>query len=412
MTVVCSPPDLGQGVALRLSTFLDCQARALGENGFQAIAGGPMGTALLSAAVTVFIALIGYRLMLGHTPDARDGVGWAVRLGIVLALVTSWPAFQALVYRVAVDAPTHVAAVLLPASGIAGESLDDRVQQSYDTLRLGVTQGKAVVVAGQNPQQAGAAAAATATQPILGEPLPKTASLLVIATSGVSAALRIAIGFLLAVAPLAIVSLLFGGTNGLFIGWVRALAGLALGLIGATVVTAIHLVAVEGELSNLQGAVLAQAGPEVDAQALTTIVLFFAVVTVVTTLAGLLMGSALRFARAHSILQSPPLVTERVEQVLVPQAARSPGEPAAGAPGAPAQARARAVAEVLSTAVHREQRVSAGAAERHIEQARPAAVAAAAERREEYRPVERIGVAGRRSLGRRTLSAARRDKVA
>ncbi|MCY7398723.1 MAG: type IV secretion system protein, partial [Sphingomonas bacterium] len=245
MTVVCSGPDTSLGVAYRLSEYLDCQARALGENGFQALAGGAMGTAILSAMVTVFIALIGYKLLLGHVPDARDGVGWAVRLGIVLALVTSWPAFQALVYRVAVDAPPDIAAVLLPASGLAGESLAERVQQSYDTLRLGLDTGQPAAAA-----QAGQPPAAQQVPPLL-EPLKKTASLLVISTVGLAGALRIAIGFLLAVAPLAIMSLLFRGTNGLFIGWVRALAGAALGLVGATVVTAIHLVVVESELAHL-----------------------------------------------------------------------------------------------------------------------------------------------------------------
>jgi type IV secretion system protein VirB6 len=406
MTILCSEPDTSLGVASRLSTYLDCQARALGENGFQALAGGAMGTALLSGVVTVFVALIGYRLMLGRTPDVRDGVGWAVRLGIVLALVTSWPAFQALVYRVAVDAPVHIAAVLLPASGLAGEGLDERVQQGYDTLRLGITDGVTVAPTAQAGQPA------VAARPVLGEPRPKTASLLVIATAGLAGALRIAIGFLLAVAPLAIMSLLFSGTNGLFIGWIRALAGLALGLVASTVVTAIHLVAVEGELAHLQAAGLAQAGVETDPQALTTVVLFFALVAVIATLAGIIMGSALRLPRAYAPLPSMLLVRERAEAQPAVRETVVRGQAAAGVPGPVAHARANAVAEVLSSAVHREQRAPASADQRQGQRAGSAAVAAAVEHHDEYRPVERIGVAGRRSLGRRTLSAARRDKVA
>ena len=46
MSVVCSGPDTSLGVAYRLSEYLDCQARALGENGFQALAGGALGTAV------------------------------------------------------------------------------------------------------------------------------------------------------------------------------------------------------------------------------------------------------------------------------------------------------------------------------------------------------------------------------
>lgn len=406
MTVTCSGPDTSLGVAYRLSEYLDCQARALGENGFQALAGGAMGTAILSAMVTVFIALIGYRLLLGHVPDARDGVGWAVRLGIVLALVTSWPAFQALVYRVAVDAPPDIAAVLLPASGLAGESLAERVQQSYDTMRLGIGNVQAAPAQASQPANAGQA-------PPLLEPLKKTASLLVIATMGLAGALRIAIGFLLAVAPLAIMSLLFRGTNGLFIGWVRALAGAALGLVGATVVTAIHLVAVESELAHLATAGGGEASISVDPQALTTVVMFFALVAVVTTLAAIGMGSALRLpaARVNFFTDSPPL-RERAD--ASPAAAETvvPSQTVRGVAGPAANARAAAVAEVLATAVHREQRPGQGAGRAHAPPPGQAAVTPATSRRGEDRMVERIGVTGRRSIGRRTLSAARRDKVA
>ena len=407
MTVVCAPPDTSLGVAYRLSEYLDCQARALGENGFQALAGGAMGTAILSAMVTVFIALIGYRLLLGHVPDARDGVGWAVRLGIVLALVTSWPAFQALVYRVAVYAPSDIAAVLLPASGLAGESLAERVQQSYDTMRLGIGNAPAAPAA-----QQGQPASAAQNPPLL-EPLKKTASLLVIATMGLAGALRIAIGFLLAVAPLAIMSLLFRGTNGLFVGWVRALASAALGLVGATIVTAIHLVAVESELAHIAAIGGGEASLSVDPQALTTIVMFFALVAVVTTLAAMRMGGALRLPAAYVNVPMPmsPLL-ERAEAQTAAPASVVANPPERGVAGPAANARAAAVAEVLTTAVHREQRPGQGAGRAHAPPPGQAAAAQAVDQRGPDRSVEPIGVAGRRSIGRRTMSAARRDKVA
>ena len=410
MTVACSGPDTTLGVAYRLSEYLDCQARALGENGFQALAGGALGTAALSALATIFVALIGYRMLLGHFPDAREGVGLAVRVGIVLALVTSWPAFQALVYRVAVDAPPSIAAVLLPASGLAGESLAERVQQAYDTIRLGISESQPAALAGQygqppTPQQT--------AQPLL-EPLKRTASLLVISTMGLAGALRIAIGFLLAVAPLAIMSLLFRGTNGLFIGWVRALVGAALGLIGATVVTAIHLVAVESELAHLATQGSGEASTTVDPQALTTVVMFFALVAVVTTLAAMRMGSALRLPAAvlPVALPAPATVETRADAQAATPATVVTTHGERGVAGAAGNARAAAVAEVLTTAVHRDQRTADGGARANVVPPGQSAVTGAADRRGEERTVERIGVAGRRDIGRRTLSAARRDRVA
>ena len=317
----------------------NCQARALGENGFQALAGGAMGTAILSALVTVFVALIGYRLLLGHVPDARDGVGWAVRLGIVLALVTSWPAFQALVYRVAVDAPPDIAAVLLPASGLAGESLDERVQQAYDTMRLGLGEQPPP----RRPRQAGQPANAAQQAPPILEPLPKTASLLVISTAGLVGALRIAIGFLLAVAPLAIMSLLFRGTNGLFIGWVRALAGAALGLVGATVVTAIHLVAVESELAHLAAIGGGEASVTVDPQALTTVVSFFALVAVVDDAGGDAHGQRAQAAAPAYVDFQPSLAAPRssAPRRSPPRSPRRSRASRCAAPPGPRRMRAR-----------------------------------------------------------------------
>jgi type IV secretion system protein VirB6 len=409
MTVMCAAPDPSVGVAYRLSAYLDCQARALGENGFQALAGGTIGTALLSGLITIFVALIGFRLMLGHAPNVRDGVGWMVRVAIVLALVTSWPAFQTLFYRVAVDGPAEIASVLLPASGVAGEAIDGRIQQSYDLLRLGSTGGQATVAAATD-------APARPQQGVLGEAVPKTASLLVISTAGLIGALRIAIGFLLAVAPLAIMSLLFPATNGLFAGWLRAITGLALGLAGATVVTAIHLVALESELAHAQALGAAEAGLMADPQALTTLVIFFALVALITTLAAMRMGSALSLAARPGLLLAP-----RIPARADPQPARRvellPGRPvhvSAGAAGAAgAAARARAVAETLSMSVRRDQRPAEAA--RPGSGMRPAstAIAEAAHRHDHHhRVVERIGLAGRRSIARRTRSAARRDQVA
>jgi hypothetical protein len=67
---------------------------------------------------------------------------------------------------------------------------------------------------------------------------------------------------------------------------------------------------------------------------------------------------------------------------------------------------------VLTTAVHREQRPADAGGRPHAPPTGPSATVPAAVQRGEDRTVERIGVAGRRDIGRRTLSAARRDKVA
>ena len=70
----------------------------------------PFQTAL-TALLTIYVALIGYR-MLFASGGARlsDGPGIALKIGAILALVTSWATFQTLVFDVAAQAPLEIAA--------------------------------------------------------------------------------------------------------------------------------------------------------------------------------------------------------------------------------------------------------------------------------------------------------------
>jgi len=420
--IACSLPDPDAGVALRLSSFLTCQAQALGENGYQALAGGPMVAGTMTGLVTIFVALIGYRFLLGSIPTMRDGVGWAIRLGMVLTLATGWPAFQVLVYRVAVDAPSEFAAVLLPASGLSAEGLDVRVQQAYDTIRLGSSVNPALGRQATPDRAAGAAQAGTygAMQrqqqqapnfgPLGQAALPQTASWFVVSTLGVTGGLRLATGFLLAIGPLAIMALLFDATLGLFIGWVRGLAGAALALLGATIVTALDLLLVESELAHLQA--VERGVTIIDPQALTTIVLAFTLVMLAAIWAAGRMSGAFSF----SLKRQETLITERSHSSLSERlsstipALRNSGQSAAGAAGAPP--RAQSVANALAGTMRREQ-VAAAAGE--------AGSAGSSSRRQPLGPrvgqdasslPTALGPSARRSMTRKTRSAMRRDGAA
>jgi type IV secretion system protein VirB6 len=414
--IACSPPDTGLGVAVRLAGYLDCQARALGENGFQAFIGGPAMASLLSGLVTIFVALIGYRLILGRTPDLRDGVGWAVRLGVVLALVTGWPAFQTLVYRVAVDGPVELAADLMPASGLPSDGLEVRVQAAYDTMRLGWSSepsAQASSQSGGEQDELATSVPSASPDPRLGigqAPLPQTASLFVMSTVGMAGAFRMGVGFLLAVGPLAILALLFDGTLGLFSGWVRALGGTSLATLAATLVTAVHLVVVEGELAAAQ--TYAQGGVvgSVDAQALTTIVFSFLAVALAAVFAALRMASAL------TLTASPELRMPATERLAGGAFAVAQAPPAfavqqgrTGFAASSEQTRMATVVDALSASVRREQAALATGGPGQV--ARSMTIVQATARTEPGGSVVPLGVAGRRSAGRQTRSARARDSV-
>jgi len=418
MTVACALPDDDIGVALRLSSYLQCQAQALGENGFQALAGGPMVAGMLSGLVTIFIALIGYRFILGHAPDLRDGIGWAIRLGMVLTLATGWPAFQTLIYRVAVDAPQELAAVLLPATSLPKDDLDTRIQQAYDTIRLGST---ATITSPAQPTPDQAIDQLQTQTPGISLPprtpsygplgqtaLPQTASWFVVSTLGVMGALRLAAGFLLAIGPLAIMALLFDATLGLFVGWIRGLAGAALALLGATIVTALDLLLVEGELAHLQS--VERGVSVIDPQGLTTIVLTFTLVMLAaiwgaTKTAG---GFRLSFVSAQTSQLAQSQSSLR-DHSMITSIAQARGQLFMGEATAPP--RAQSVAEALAGSVRREQ-VSISAGDQGMsggsERRQPMAQRG---REDATLPPTALGPAGRRSIGRKTRSTSRRDGI-
>ena len=63
--------------------------------------------------------------------------------------------------------------------------------------------------------------------------------------------MRLIAGLLLALGPFFIAFLLFEGTRGLFVGWIRALAAAALGALGTAVVLGVELAFLEPRLAEL-----------------------------------------------------------------------------------------------------------------------------------------------------------------
>src|SRR5688500_8822183 len=90
---------------------LDCQAQTLGSFGFQSLAatGSPAAVAL-TALLTLFVAIYGIRLLFGHGgSEARDLVGAMLKVGIVLTIAVSWPAWRTVAYDTVLYGPSEVA---------------------------------------------------------------------------------------------------------------------------------------------------------------------------------------------------------------------------------------------------------------------------------------------------------------
>ena len=131
MTEACALPTASPTIAAQLAAYADCHARLLGHSGFDGVLGHLLLPTLLTSLLTIYVALIGYRLLLGQAFDLRNAVLAALRLGIVIALATSWPTFETLIYRVSIEGPAEIAAVAVTGSDIEPSSAEDAAPIPY-----------------------------------------------------------------------------------------------------------------------------------------------------------------------------------------------------------------------------------------------------------------------------------------
>src|SRR5204862_1796175 len=104
-----------------------------------------------------------------------------------------------------------------------------------------------------NPGPATGAQSGAGTQPPLsaGWAFGGARLLFLAGAAGALAALRLIAGVLLALGPFFFAFLLFDGTRGLFEGWLRVLAGTALGALGTAVALGVELAFLEPRLAYL-----------------------------------------------------------------------------------------------------------------------------------------------------------------
>lgn len=243
----CQAGNPGDHVASQLLGYLDCQAQAIGRLGYVGLtAPGASVSLLLGALLTIVIALFGYRMLLGETPTLRSGLPMFLKIAIVLAFATSWPAYRTVVYDVVLKGPASLVGDIGGPAGLpgAGAGLATRID--------GVDQGfKALAIAG-----IGVPANQNDIEPPLWVGSDSfalgAARVVFLATAlGGFALLRIAGGLLLALGPLFFLFLLFEGSRGLFIGWLRALFGIMLGSVATAVLLGIEIGLLEPWLSDL-----------------------------------------------------------------------------------------------------------------------------------------------------------------
>jgi type IV secretion system protein VirB6 len=250
--MACPAIITGESFLLRTLAHIDCQAQVIGSYGYLAL-GQPGSTAsvLMTSLLTLFIALFGIRLLFGPPPGARDLVFDVLKIGIVLTLAFSWPAFRTVIYDVTLKAPAEIATTIGTASGNAqpGEGLAERLQRADNAIvrltEVGAGRNLGALIDKDAPGGT-FESAALADDTAFG-----SARLLFLAgTIGTLALLRIAAGLLLALAPLVAGLYFFPWTRGLVAGWIKGLVLTMAGSVGAALVLSVELAIIEPWLAD------------------------------------------------------------------------------------------------------------------------------------------------------------------
>ncbi|MDJ0643827.1 MAG: type IV secretion system protein [Erythrobacter sp.] len=247
----CPQIITGEQFLTRTLAHIDCQAQVIGSYGYVALGQpGSLASTLFVGLLTLFVALFGLRLLFGPPPGARDLVVDVLKIGIVLTLAFSWPAFRTVVYDVTLKGPAEVAGVIQSSSqsGTTGDlvarlqNADDRIVQLIET-GTGRQTGQFI-----NPDAPSNSFAGTALQD---DNAFGTARLLYLASIiGTLALLRIGAGLLLALAPIVAGLYFFNQSRGIFAGWLKGLVLTIAGSIGATVVLTVQLAMMEPWLAD------------------------------------------------------------------------------------------------------------------------------------------------------------------
>lgn len=194
---------------------VDCYANQTAAAGFSRLFGAD--GALLSALtilLTLYIAFFAISLLTGRS---RIGVSALtprmMTLGLVLTFATSWVAYQGFVWNLAVGAPDQLAGILAGTSGSATEIFAGKL----DAVFAAIVEAAAIVGQGGDAAASGGAGSMFTPANLMWI----AALLLLLGTVGVLVTARIALAILLALGPVFIVFVLFSGTRGLFVGWLR-----------------------------------------------------------------------------------------------------------------------------------------------------------------------------------------------
>ncbi len=246
---VCASPPPEMGLVEGLLGSVECNVLNMAEAGYGAIARpGSSFSVALTIMLTLYIGLLGFRLMIGRAPLRIDDLTMTVlKIGAVLALATSWPTYQQLVFDTLFRGPEQLGAGMLdavqsPQAMLGGNPLE-ALQRAYDEMQATANFLSQRSLGQISPFQGGNGFGAFA--------MNLSSLCLLMTTVGIILAAKIVLGLLLALGPVFVAFLLFDATRGLFEGWLRASLAFALAPMMAILCLVGQLMLLEPHLIRL-----------------------------------------------------------------------------------------------------------------------------------------------------------------
>lgn len=246
----CTATAANDGVLTNALGLVDCYTNGFVFNVYTQVFGpGTTFATLLTGALVLYVAIYGIQLALGTARLTLDQFGpRALKIGFIVALLSAWPTFQRLVVDVAFGAPT----------GIANEML---------TILSTASGGEAGVIGavdGFYDKMMDAAASYVNKADLTNLDYYFAAGFVWIVTIlamffafGFLLISKLATALILGVGPIFIALFLFGGTRGLFEGWLRSLVTFALVPMFLLTSLAMLMAMVDGTVATIQAEALA-----------------------------------------------------------------------------------------------------------------------------------------------------------
>ncbi|OYX35534.1 MAG: hypothetical protein B7Y99_03220 [Caulobacterales bacterium 32-69-10] len=252
MAALCPAPGDDIGLVRGLMATVDCNVGALTREGYGVLSQpGGVVMAVMVSLMTMYVAFIGYRMLLGRSPlHIGELTMSALKIGVVIVLASNWAAYQTVVYDTLFKGPAQLASMLMNAvqpegSAFRGDPFDG-LQVAFDELQRSASAFAGRAGAQASPFVGGVGFGAFA--------LNSSAMLMLLSSLGVVLASKIVLAVLLALAPLVAGLLLFDATRGVVEGWLKAAVVFSIAPFLATLFLALQLTLMEPTLIALAAA--------------------------------------------------------------------------------------------------------------------------------------------------------------